>query len=65
MGMFLPDSTLKPQEVLDSVKIIQQLIGELESGEISVLCQIKDGYALSLVEAPRGQNFTGSKSKMA
>ncbi len=63
IGDVLARFNIKAQEVLDSVKIIQQLIGELESGEISVLCQIKDGHAISLVEAPRGQNLHWVKIK--
>jgi Ni,Fe-hydrogenase III large subunit len=47
---------LKVQEVYDSVRIIQNLIGQLDVGSVSVPFQIKDGYALSMVEAPRGQN---------
>ncbi len=54
--MFLPDSTLKPTEILDSIKIIQDIISNLDMGEISAISEIKDGYALSLVESPRGQN---------
>lgn len=47
---------LKVQEVYDSVRIIQNLIGQLDVGSVSVPFQINDGYALSMVEAPRGQN---------
>ncbi len=62
-GDVLARFNLKAKEVLDSVKIIQHLISELDNGEISVLCQIKDGHSLSLVEAPRGQNFHWVKIK--
>ena len=55
-GDVLARFNLKAQEVLDSTKIIQRLINELDSGEVSVPFQIKDGYALSLVESPRGQS---------
>lgn len=48
---------LKVQEVFDSIRIIQTIINQLEDGAISVPCQIRDGYALSMVEAPRGQNI--------
>jgi Ni,Fe-hydrogenase III large subunit/Ni,Fe-hydrogenase III component G len=48
--------TLKTQEIRDSVKIIQNQIRQLEGGEVSVPFQVKDGYALSMVEAPRGEN---------
>lgn len=55
-GDVLARFNLKAKEVQDSVKIIQRLLNEVVNGDISVPCQIKDGYALSLVEAPRGQN---------
>lgn len=48
---------LKAQEVLDSIKIIQNVLDNLENGDVSVRCLVKDGYALSMVEAPRGQNI--------
>ncbi len=47
---------LKFAEMLDSVKIIQQVLSELRAGDVSVSCQIRDGYALSMVESARGQN---------
>jgi Ni,Fe-hydrogenase III large subunit len=56
-GDVLDRFNLKAQEVLDSVQIIQRMIYELEDGEVFVHCQIRDGYVLSMVEAPRGQNF--------
>jgi formate hydrogenlyase subunit 5 len=55
-GDVLARFNLKAQEVLDSTKIIQRLIGELADGDVSVPCLIRDGCALSLIEAPRGQN---------
>ena len=55
-GDVLSRFNLKAQEVLDSAKIIQRLINDLVGGEISVPCQIRDGYALSMVESPRGQS---------
>jgi formate hydrogenlyase subunit 5 len=62
-GDVLARFNLKAQEVLDSVKIIQRLISELSGGDVSVPFQNKDGYALSLVEAPRGQNVHWVKIK--
>ncbi len=47
---------LKAAEVLDSIKIIQKIMSELASGEVFAPFQIRDGYVLSMVEAPRGQN---------
>jgi formate hydrogenlyase subunit 5 len=55
-GDVLARFNLKAEEVLDSIKIIQRIISELTIGEVLVPCQIKDGYSLSLVEAPRGEN---------
>jgi len=48
--------SLKAEEILESIKIIQYMIGSLVSGEVAVTYQFKDGYALSLVESARGQN---------
>lgn len=55
-GDVLARFNLKASEVLDSIKIIQRIISELDIGEVLVPCQIKDGYSISLVEAPRGEN---------
>jgi Ni,Fe-hydrogenase III large subunit len=55
-GDVLARFNLKAKEIHDSIKIIQRMIGEMANGEFSALCQIKDGHALSMVEAPRGQN---------
>ncbi len=48
--------SLKMEEILDSIKIIQEILCKLRTGEVSIPYQIKDGYALSLVESARGQN---------
>jgi Ni,Fe-hydrogenase III large subunit len=50
--------SLKMEEILDSIKIIHEILSKLNSGEISTPYEIKDGYALSLVESARGQNVT-------
>ncbi len=55
-GDVLARFNLKASEVLDSIKIIQKIIRELVGGDVSVACQVRDGYALSIVEAPRGQS---------
>jgi Ni,Fe-hydrogenase III large subunit/Ni,Fe-hydrogenase III component G len=55
-GDVLARFNLKAAEVLDSIKIIQTILQQLDTGEVSIPLQIRDGYALSLVEAPRGQN---------
>ena len=56
-GDVLARFNLKAAEILDSVQIIQELIGKLEEGAISAECQVMDGYALSLVESARGQSI--------
>jgi formate hydrogenlyase subunit 5 len=59
-GDVLSRFDVKTLEVLDSVYLVQKLItavGEMKDSEIFVETEIKDGYALSLVEAPRGQNL--------
>jgi Ni,Fe-hydrogenase III large subunit len=48
---------IKAQEVQESVRIIQAVIAKLEDGPTSVQYEIKDGYALSMVEAPRGESI--------
>ena len=55
-GDVLDRFNLKATEVLDSVKIIHRIIRELDGGEVLAQYQNRDGYSLSLVEAPRGQN---------
>ena len=48
---------IKTQEVQDSVRIIHAILGKLEDGPILAPFQVKDGYALSMIEAPRGQSI--------
>ncbi len=55
-GDVLARFELKAQEILDSVKMIQNLINCLVGGEFCADYQIGDGYALSLIECPRGQS---------
>jgi len=47
----------KANEIRDSVRIIKRIISTLPRGEIAKAAKIKDGYALSVVEAPRGQSM--------
>jgi formate hydrogenlyase subunit 5 len=55
-GDVLARFNVKAQEVQESVRIIQNILEQLEDAEVSAPFTVKDGYALSLVEAPRGQN---------
>jgi formate hydrogenlyase subunit 5 len=56
-GDVLARFNLKAEEVIDSIKIIQTLIRSLVAGDVSVPFQVKDGFALSLVESARGQSM--------
>ncbi len=56
-GDVLSRFELKAQEILDSVKIILDLISRLKPGEVFADYEIGDGCALSLVEAARGQSM--------
>jgi Ni,Fe-hydrogenase III large subunit len=49
--------TVRAAEILDSVDIIEKLIEEIPEGEICGPGVVADGYAISLVESPRGQNL--------
>ncbi len=48
---------VKAQEIRHSTKKIQSILGQLEGGAVSVPFEVCDGFALSMVEAPRGQNL--------
>lgn len=56
-GDVLSRFELKAAEINDSINIIQTLSKNLPKGQVSAACKITDGCALSLVEAPRGQNL--------
>lgn len=55
-GDVLSRLAVKAQEIKDSVSIIQRLVSEIKTGPICSPAATKDGYALSIVEAARGQN---------
>jgi formate hydrogenlyase subunit 5 len=59
-GDVLSRFDVKCAEIYDSITIIQTLIADinqLRNQQIRTECPAKDGYALALVEAPRGQNL--------
>ncbi len=56
-GDVLDRFNVKAAEINDSAMLIHYLISRLDKGEICAGAEIKDGYALSLVEAARGQNL--------
>lgn len=48
---------LKAEEVIESIRIIRKIIWKIPTGEIKKDVNIKDGFIISLIEAPRGQNL--------
>ncbi len=56
-GDVLARFNVKSDEILDSVSMIQKLISAMPAGEINRPFEQRDGHALTLVEAPRGQNM--------
>ncbi|ODS43085.1 MAG: hydrogenase [Candidatus Altiarchaeales archaeon IMC4] len=56
-GDVLSRFEVKAFEVLDCASIIRRLIDEMPQGAVSSKCGITDGYSLSMVESPRGQNM--------
>ena len=56
-GDVLARFNVKSEEILDSVSMIQKLISAMPAGEIYRPFEQRDGHALTLVEAPRGQNL--------
>lgn len=46
----------KANEIRDSVRIIRKVVNGMRRGEIMNVGKVKDGFALSCVEAPRGQS---------
>jgi len=48
---------LKAEEINESINIIRKLILKIPSGNIHAEIAIKDGFVLSLIEAPRGENI--------
>ena len=47
----------KAAETLDSLELIEETLKGMRTGEILSKGEIRDGYAVSLVEAPRGQSM--------
>ena len=56
-GDVLARFNVKAQEINDSVAMIRTLISQLSDGEVFTEMYVKNGYALTLIEAPRGQNL--------
>jgi Ni,Fe-hydrogenase III large subunit/Ni,Fe-hydrogenase III component G len=56
-GDVLDRFNVKAAEINDSVMLIRHLIAQLIAGPVMTKMEVKDGYALSLIEAPRGQNL--------
>jgi len=48
---------VKAAEIFDSIEIIRKLISEIRPGIVTAPVKVKDGYTLSIIEAPRGQTL--------
>jgi Ni,Fe-hydrogenase III large subunit len=56
-GDVLSRFDVKAQEIMDSVKMVHDIISGIGSGEILTKIDARDGYSLALVEAARGQSL--------
>ena len=56
-GDVLARFEIKTAEILDSARIIEEALSNLRNGEILNAREIKDGYAIALVESARGQSM--------
>ena len=56
-GDVLSRFDIKAMEIADSAELCRDLIARIQSGAFYAPVKEKDGYALSLVEAPRGQTL--------
>ncbi|WP_292370218.1 NADH-quinone oxidoreductase subunit C [Methanoregula sp. UBA64] len=62
-GDVLARFTVKAQEFLDSLDLIERLIAAIPEGAVLSTEPVRDGYALALVESARGQNLCWVKIK--
>jgi Ni,Fe-hydrogenase III large subunit/Ni,Fe-hydrogenase III component G len=56
-GDVLARFEVKAGEIEQSLRLIRDAVNLAETGPVSVPCKPKNGYALALIEAPRGQNL--------
>jgi Ni,Fe-hydrogenase III large subunit/Ni,Fe-hydrogenase III component G len=56
-GDVLSRFTVRAFEILDSLDLIGRLLDSMAEGPIRTLPEVKDGYALALVESARGENL--------
>jgi formate hydrogenlyase subunit 5 len=56
-GDVLSRFTVKAAEILDSVDLIERLLAGMPEGPVCSEGLVRDGFTLSVVESPRGQNF--------
>lgn len=56
-GDVLSRFEVKSEEIIESAKMIQNLINTVPEGTVNTEYMGKDGFALSIVEAPRGQSM--------
>jgi formate hydrogenlyase subunit 5 len=55
-GDVLSRFDVKSEEILNSVAIIQSILDEIKDGPVCAKTDAKDGCALAVIEAPRGQS---------
>ena len=48
---------VKADEIKNSIRLIQDVLGQIEGGPVSVECHPKGGFGMAMVEAARGQNL--------
>jgi len=56
-GDVLSRFTIKASEIMDSLDLIERLLASMPKGSVKTDPEVKDGYALSLVESARGQDL--------
>ena len=56
-GDVLARFTVKASEVTNSLDMIEKMIAAIPDGEVCSIAPVRDGYAISLVESPRGENL--------
>ncbi len=56
-GDVLARFTMKASEVTNSLDMIEKMIAAIPDGEVCSTAPVRDGYAISLVESPRGENL--------
>jgi len=48
---------VKAEEIIESIRLIQKIISTMPAGDVKRKMALKDGFMISMVEAPRGQSM--------